>query len=125
MENKKPLMIVVDDNPVNLQVGKNILSERFTVATAPSASKLFVLLENNTPAMILLDVDMPEMDGYETIKILKSKPETMDIPVIFLTGHSDFSAEDTGLSLGAIDFITKPIQPSLLLERIESHLKNI
>jgi putative two-component system response regulator len=72
--------------------------------------------------MILLDVDMPEIDGYEAIKILKSKPETKDIPVIFLTAHSESAVELTALSLGAVDFITKPIQPLLLLKRIELHL---
>ncbi|MDR2924263.1 MAG: response regulator [Treponema sp.] len=122
MENEKPLVILVDDNPANLRIGKNVLSEKFTIATAPSADKMFSLLENNIPAMILLDVDMPEMNGYEAIKILKSKPQTQDIPVIFVTGRAESDDELAGLSLGAIDYITKPFQPSLLLKRIEVHL---
>jgi putative two-component system response regulator len=122
MENEKILIILVDDNPANLRTGKNVLSEKYTVATAPSAEKMFALLENNKPAMILLDIEMPEMNGYEAIKILKSKPETKDIPVIFLTGRTESDDEITGLSLGAIDYITKPFQPALLLKRIEVHL---
>ena len=122
MENEKPLVILVDDNPANLRIGKNVLSERFAVATAPSADKMFGLLENNIPAMILLDVDMPEMNGYEAIKVLKSKPQTRDIPVIFVTGRTESHDELAGLSLGAIDYIIKPFQPSLLNKRIEVHL---
>jgi len=122
MENEKILIILVDDNPTNLKAGKNVLSEKYTVATAPSAEKMFTLLENNKPAMILLDIEMPQVNGYEAIKILKSKPETKDIPVIFLTGRTESDDEITGLSLGAIDYITKPFQPALLLKRIEVHL---
>jgi putative two-component system response regulator len=122
MENEKQLVILVDDNPANLRIGKNVLSGKYAVATAPSAEKLFNLLQNNSPAMILLDIDMPEMNGYEAIKILKSKPETKEIPVIFLTAKNDSDDELEGLSLGAIDYITKPFQPPLLLKRIEVHL---
>jgi putative two-component system response regulator len=122
MDTEKSLIIMVDDSPANLRIGKNILAEKYTVATAPSAGKLFNLLETNSPALILLDIDMPEMDGYEAIKILKSRPEYKDIPVIFLTARNESDAELAGLSLGAIDYITKPIQPALLLKRIEVHL---
>jgi putative two-component system response regulator len=119
--NEKAMVIIVDDNPANLRIGKNILSEKFTVATAPSADKLFSLLEYNRPDLIILDVDMPEMDGYETIKKIKSKNDTKDIPVIFLTALTEADS-DAGLALGAIDYITKPIQPPLLIKRIEVHL---
>jgi putative two-component system response regulator len=122
IENGKPLIIMVDDNPANLRIGKNVLSEKYVVATAPSAEKLFSLLETNLPDMILLDVDMPEMNGHDAIKILKSKPETRNIPVIFLTARIESDDEFVGLSLGAIDYITKPFQPPLLLKRIEIHL---
>jgi putative two-component system response regulator len=122
MEREKTLIILVDDNPANLRIGKNVLAEKYAVATAPSAEKMFSLLENNSPAMILLDVDMPEMNGYEAIKILKSKPQTKDIPVIFLTARTESDDELAGLSLGAIDYIVKPFQPPLLLKRIEVHL---
>jgi putative two-component system response regulator len=122
MENEKKLVLLVDDNPANLRIGKNVLAEKYTVATCPSAEKMFGLMENNSPAVILLDVDMPEMNGYEAIKILKSKPETKNIPVVFLTARTESDDELTGLSLGAIDYITKPFQPPLLLKRIEAHI---
>jgi len=122
VENQKRLIILVDDNPANLRIGKNVLSEKYNVATAPSGDKLFSLLENNIPDIILLDVDMPEMNGYEAIKILKENPLTKNIPVIFVTARVDYGDELQGLTLGAIDYITKPFQPSLLLKRIEIHL---
>ena len=122
MENEKPLIILVDDNPANLRIGKNVLSEKYSVATAPSAEKLFNLLENNSPALILLDIDMPEMNGHEAIKILKANDKTQNIPVVFLTGKAESDDELEGLSLGAIDYITKPFHPALLLKRIEVHL---
>ncbi|GHV91283.1 hypothetical protein AGMMS50268_17860 [Spirochaetia bacterium] len=122
MEAEKDLIMLVDDNPANLQAGKNVLDEKYDVVTTPSAEKMFRLLVHNTPALILLDIDMPEMNGYEAIKILKSKAETANIPVIFLTGKTESGDELKGLSLGAIDFITKPFQPPLLLKRIEVHL---
>jgi len=122
MTTDKELIMLVDDNPTNLRTGINVLSEKYSVATAPSAEKLFCLLENSKPDLILLDIDMPEMNGYEAIKILKAKEETKDIPVIFLTGKTESDDELEGLSLGAIDYITKPFQPALLLKRIEVHL---
>jgi len=122
MKTEKELIILVDDNPTNLRTGINVLSEKYSVATAPSAEKLFGLLENSAPDLILLDIDMPEINGYEAIKILKAKEETKDIPVIFLTGKTESGDELKGLSLGAIDYITKPFQPPLLLKRIEVHL---
>jgi len=121
METDKKLIMLVDDNPANLRIGKNVLSEKYTVATAPSAPKLFGLLEHNHPVLILLDIDMPGMDGYETIKILKLNHETKDIPVIFLTGMTDAHEEEKGHSLGAVDYITKPFEPQALIACIEKY----
>ena len=118
---EKKLIILVDDNPANLRIGKNVLTEKYTVATAPSAAKLFSLLENNHPSLILLDIDMPEMDGYQALGILKSKTETKDIPVIFLTGLADSQDEEKGRNLGAVDYITKPFDPPVLIACIEKH----
>jgi CheY-like chemotaxis protein len=121
MESSKKLIILVDDNPANLKIGKNVLSEKYTVATAPSAAKLFKLLENNHPVLILLDVDMPEMDGYKAIELLKLKHETRDIPVIFLTGMADPRNEEKGRALGAVDYMTKPFDPPALIACIEKY----
>ena len=122
METEKKLILLVDDNPTNLKLGMNVLEEYYRVITAPSAKKMFTLLDNNYPALILLDIDMPEINGYEAIKIIKSRPDTRNIPVIFLTGKTESDYEFEGLSLGAVDYITKPFQPNLLLKRIDLHL---
>jgi class 3 adenylate cyclase len=121
MENYSKI-ILVDDNPSNLRAGKNVLSEKYEVFTVPSAAKMFEILKDIKPAMILLDIEMPEMSGYEAIRDLKAREETRDIPVIFLTGKTDTENELEGLDLGAVDYITKPFQPALLLKRIEVHL---
>jgi putative two-component system response regulator len=114
--------MIVDDNIANLKIAKNALSEIYDVFTVPSAVKMFDLLERNKPELILLDINMPEMSGYEAIKILKNNLQTRDIPVVFLTGKSDSYSEVEGLSLGAIDYISKPFMPMLLRKRIELHL---
>jgi DNA-binding response OmpR family regulator len=122
MKNDKKLIIMVDDDRINLHIGKNVLTEKFKVCTMLSAKKLFPILEKNKADLILLDIDMPEINGYEAIKALKENLETKDIPVIFLTARSKATDKATGLSLGAVDYITKPYEPSLLVERIEAHL---
>jgi putative two-component system response regulator len=122
MEEKRKLIIIVDDDITNLVVAKNNLSSMYDVFTVPSGEKLFALLEKVTPDLILLDVNMPIMNGYEVIKILKENEKTEQIPVIFLTAKSDGKSELEGLSLGAIDYITKPFSPPLLFKRIEVHL---
>jgi len=122
MDNEKKLVFLVDDNPATLQSGKNVLSMNFRVATAPSAVKLFELLETNKPAIILIDIDMPDINGFEVIKVLKINPDTKDIPVIFLSGKNDPESELMGLELGAVDYITKPFHPSVLVKRVEMRI---
>ncbi|MDR2403612.1 MAG: response regulator [Spirochaetaceae bacterium] len=122
MEDQHSVIMLVDDNIANLKIGKNALVDTYDVYTAPSAAKMFELLERNIPSLILLDINMPEMDGYEAIKLLKEKERTRDIPVVFLTGKDDPDSEFEGLSLGAIDYIAKPFSPPLLRKRIEVHL---
>jgi len=119
-ENNK--IIIVDDNAANLSVGRNLLKNYYEVFPAPSAAKLFTLLEKFIPDLILLDVNMPEMSGYEAIKILKADPRFADIPVIFLTAKNDEESEMEGFDLGAADYITKPFSGPLLLRRIASQL---
>lgn len=122
MTNNRKTIFLVDDNLTNLTLGKNALAEHYNVFTLNSGARLLKMLEKNIPDIILLDVEMPEMDGYEVIKKLKAQKETANIPVIFLTAKTDGQSELLGLSLGAIDYITKPFTPSLLLKRIEVHL---
>ena len=122
MEPEKKLIMLVDDNPANLRIGKNVLSEKYVVATAPSAAKLFSLIRNNRPSLILLDIDMPETDGYAALEMLKLGSDTKDIPVIFLTGITNAKDEEKGRALGAVDYITKPFDPPALIACIEKHI---
>jgi len=122
MESNRKKIILVDDNITNLTIGKNILSEKYDVFTVPSGEKLLRILEKTIPDLILLDIEMPEMNGYEVINRIKSKESTASIPVIFLTAKGDPGSELEGLSLGAIDYIAKPFSPPLLAKRIEVHL---
>ncbi|MDR3075990.1 MAG: response regulator, partial [Synergistaceae bacterium] len=115
LDTARSKIMVVDDDITNLKFAKNVLSEMYDVFTVPSADKMFRLLESENPALILLDINMPEMNGIDAAKILKGKSWTRDIPLIFLTSRSDPDSEIEGLSLGAVDYIRKPFQPHLLL----------
>jgi len=123
MENSNPkLIMLVDDSSANLLTGKAALSEGYKVLTAGSAAIMLETLEWSKPELILLDVDMPEMDGFRAIGLLKERSETRDIPVIFLTAMNDSAHELKGLELGAVDYIAKPFSPPLLRKRVELHL---
>ena len=123
MENSNPkLIMLVDDSGTNLLAGKAALSEGYKVLTAGSAAIMLETLGWSKPELILLDVDMPKMDGFQAIGILKERPETRDIPVIFLTVMDDSVSELKGLELGAVDYIAKPFSPPLLRKRVELHL---
>jgi len=122
MGDKRPCIFLVDDNIVNLNMGKNALQSDYTVITIPSGEKLFSSLKQLKPDLILLDVDMPGISGYDAIKGLKMNPETANIPVIFLTAKNANEDELVGLSLGAVDYITKPFSQPILLKRVELHL---
>jgi len=115
-------IFVVDDNDTNLTMAKSVLEKDYRVLTIPSAEKMFKLLEKIPPDLILLDIEMPEIDGFEALLYLKSSPLYRDIPVIFLTGYSDHTIEARGFEMGVIDFITKPFSPLVLLNRIKTHL---
>ena len=119
---KRKKIIVVDDNAANLAACKAILRDTYDVYTVNSALSMLKLLENVIPDLVLLDVRMPELDGYEAIRILKANSAYKDIPVIFLTAQNDAESEMEGLELGAVDYISKPFFAPLLLRRIEMHL---
>ena len=115
-------IFVVDDNDTNLSVAKEALKDQYRVMTLPSAAKMFTLIEKVNPDLILLDIEMPEMDGFEALTLLKASPILSDIPVIFLTSMTDSAVEVRGFQLGVIDFITKPFSEPVLLNRIKTHL---
>jgi len=118
----KKTIFVVDDNDTNLSMAKEAIKDHYRVMTMPSATKMFALLEKIKPDMILLDIEMPEMDGFEALKRLKEDRSRMDIPVIFVTGMTDVSVEVRGFQLGVVDFITKPFSAPVLLNRLKTHL---
>ena len=115
-------IFLVDDNNINLTVGRDVLGEYYNVFPLNSGERLLKMLGKIIPDLILLDIEMPEMSGFDIINIIKSKKETRHIPVIFLTCKNDSDSELEGLSLGAVDYITTPFSPPRLLKRIEMHL---
>ena len=115
-------IFVIDDNDINLSMAKEALKEQYRVMTLPTAAKMFALIEKIKPDLILLDIEMPEMDGFEALRLLKNNNELADIPVIFLTGMTDATVEVRGFQLGVIDFITKPFSAPVLINRIKTHL---
>jgi putative two-component system response regulator len=120
-------IFVVDDNDTNLVAAKTALEGTYRTFTISNAARLFKLAEKIKPDLILLDVEMPEMDGFTAMQMMKSDPNLMpllaSVPVIFLTAVSDSNAELRGFELGAVDFISKPFSPPILLKRIESHIE--
>jgi putative two-component system response regulator len=113
-------IFVVDDNDINLSMAREALKGQYRVMTMPSADKMFAMMEKIMPDIILLDIEMPEMDGFEALQRLKeTNPE---LPVIFLTSMKDSAVEVRGFEMGVIDFITKPFSPPVLQNRIKTHL---
>ncbi|MDR1081813.1 MAG: response regulator [Deltaproteobacteria bacterium] len=115
-------IMIVDDAVTNLRLAKSALAGAGDVFTVTSAERMFELMDTALPHLILLDINMPGMDGIEALKALKSKPATADVPVIFLTGMTDTGTEVEGLRLGAVDYIAKPFEPELLRARVGIHL---
>ena len=122
LEYKRKSVIIVDDSLTNLNLARNALAAKYDVFTISSGKKLFQILERVTPDIILLDIEMPGMSGYEIIEKLKKTESTANIPVIFITAVIDPQCEVKGLGLGAVDYITRPFSQQLLLKRVEMHL---
>ncbi len=119
-----PLILIVDDNPENLTVIGELLQPHHAVRAANSGARALKLAAMAPqPELILLDVMMPEMDGYEVLERLRADPVTADIPVMFLTALDDQADEEHGLKLGAVDYVTKPIHPPILLARVHTQLE--
>jgi len=123
MENtEKATILVVDDTPENIDVLVGILRDNYKVRAALNADQAFKAISKKVPDMVLLDIMMPDVDGYEVCRQLKATPETRDLPVIFLTAKTAIEDEIKGLALGAVDYITKPISPPVVLARVSTHL---
>jgi len=115
-------IFAVDDNDTSLLLAKEALKEHYRVLTMSSAARMFKLMEKVIPDLILLDIEMPDMDGLQTIQKLKSNNYYKDIPIIFLTNYREESIEALGFELGIVDFISKPFSPPVLINRIKTQL---
>jgi DNA-binding response OmpR family regulator len=124
MENSNNnLILIVDDNPNNIQVLATVLAEcGYELGIAQNAYEVFTFLEENTPELILLDVELPDIDGYEICKTIKKVPKYKDIPIIFLTVKSEKQDIVKGFDLGAVDYMTKPFNRKELVSRIRTHI---
>ena len=119
---RKPRLLLVDDEPVNIQLMHRVFAEDCQVFMATSGAQALEITERQTPDLILLDIEMPDMDGFEVCRRLKAEESSRNIPVIFVTSHSDPAQETQGLEVGAVDFISKPINPSVLRARARTQL---
>jgi len=115
-------VFVVDDGDINLEMAREALKDYYRVLTFESASKMFSFMDKVTPDLILLDIEMTEISGFDALIKLKQDPVTADIPVAFLTGMTDTSFEVRGFQLGVVDFITKPFYGPALVKRLQTHL---
>lgn len=113
-------ILLVDDVATNLKCEELILRNQYQVTMVKSGREALECLQTVRPDLVLLDIRMHEMDGYEVLKHMKEDPKTAAVPVILLTADTEQESEERGIALGAIDFIRKPIEPQLLLERIEA-----
>src|SRR6185369_5157110 len=120
----KHKILVVDDTADNLFLMTALLEDEYDVATAASGEEALLIAQSpEPPELILLDIMMPGMDGYEVMRRLRKDPVTAGVPVIFLTALTSIEEEQFGLDLGAVDYITKPISPPVVMARVHAHLE--
>lgn len=118
----RPLLLLVDDEPTNLQVLRHILQDDYRLLFAKEGVRALEMAERERPDLILLDVMMPGMTGYEVCEALKANPALDSIPVIFVTALGDVDDEARGFEVGAVDYITKPVSPPIVRARVRTHL---
>lgn len=119
----KQTILIVDDTPANIDVVKQVLSQDYFIQAAIDGPTALKIIAKKQPDLILLDILMPLMSGYKVCEIIKSDEKTRDIPIIFLTAKTSVEDEAKGLNMGAVDYITKPISPPILRERVHNHLE--
>lgn len=117
-------ILVVDDEPGNLALMNALLRDTYSVKGANSGERALQIVRDTPPSLVLLDIIMPGLSGYEVCRMLKADAATADIPVIFLSSIGEAANEKMGFDLGAVDYITKPISPAVVLARIRTHLEN-
>ncbi|BCB27712.1 hypothetical protein SKTS_25980 [Sulfurimicrobium lacus] len=123
VETARARILVVDDDPGNLDALGSLLQPHYDVFAAPSGARALQIANAQKPDLILLDVSMPEMDGYDVLVRLRDNPVTRDIPVLFVTGMDSIEDEQRGLELGAVDYIAKPYRPLIILARVQAQLE--
>lgn len=121
-EKSKSKILIVDDSPMNIDIIVHILSSQYNVIVAKNGESAIKLAEEKAPNLILLDIVMPGLDGYETCKHLKNNEKTKNIPIIFMTGLSETKDVVKGYNVGAVDYITKPVQAEEVIARVKTHL---
>lgn len=117
-------ILIVDDEAENLRLFASMLSDSYEIETAQSGEEGLTKARELMPDLILLDVMMPDITGVEVCKALKTDPATTGIPIIFITGLDDAHNEQTGLSVGTVDYCTKPVHPAVLMARLQAHLEH-
>lgn len=120
---ERPVLLLVDDTPINLLLLTRMLEKDYTINSARNGQEALDSAFTAPPDLILLDVMMPDMDGFEVCRRLKDNPSTTHIPVIFITAKNAIEDEERGFALGAADFIHKPISPPIVAARVKTHLK--
>jgi phosphoserine phosphatase RsbU/P len=119
----KQVILLVDDTPANIHIAQAILRDEFKIRVATSGAKALELVKAEPmPSLVLLDIEMPDMDGYEVCNHLKANPQTRDIPVIFLTAKTESEDETRGFEVGAVDYVHKPFSPTVVKARVRTHL---
>lgn len=121
----KNSILIVDDNSSTIDVLLDILSNDYSIRVAKNGAKALEIAHQSMPDLILLDIVMPEMSGYEVLEELKASPQTQHIPVVFITGLKDAEDEERGLDLGAADFINKPFNRKMVKARVLNQIKII
>jgi CheY-like chemotaxis protein len=116
------IVLVVDDTEANIDILMDILGEGYDVAVAMDGESALEAVEEDPPDLILLDIMMPDIDGFEVCRRLKDNPDTASIPIIFLSALSEDEEKQKGLDLGAVDFITKPFYPAEIQTKVKQHL---
>lgn len=120
---ERPTVLVIDDEPFNLSLMDGVLGKYYNIQKASNGSAALELAYANPPDLILIDVMMPLMDGFEVCRRLKNNAATMHVPVIFITAKNEIKDEELGFSVGASDFIHKPISAPIVVARVRTHLK--
>jgi DNA-binding response OmpR family regulator len=121
--NERVCILVVDDEPVNLHVVESALADTYDILTAQNGNEAIRQIKEKHPALILLDVMMPGLDGFDVCRIIKADETLSDIPIIFLTAVDSVGGEIMGLKLGGIDYLTKPVNLDLLKLRVRNHIE--